>query len=111
MILNKLVRDRIPEIIAAEGKNVCCRVLRGDELKKALKAKVIEEAQEIANAETLEQISEEIADLLEVLRALRLAYGIDETDLQNIQMRKLVLKGGFSYGYFLESVEVRDANK
>ncbi len=42
---NKLVRDRIPEIIESQGGSCQCRVLAKDEYMQALKAKLVEEAQ------------------------------------------------------------------
>lgn len=104
MIYNKLVRDKIPEIIAEQGKSVSFRALKGDELKKALKDKLIEETNELVNAETDEQIIEEIADVLEVLHCLLLKNGFDLVDCKKVRSEKEKEKGGFERGYFLESV-------
>lgn len=108
MIYNKLVRDKIPEIIARQGKHVTFRALKGEELKKALKEKLIEETQELVNAETQEQIIEEMADVQEVLQTMRLVLTkpyITTLDLDDVRNEKQKEKGGFEKGYFLESVE------
>ena len=105
MIYNKLVRDKIPEIIAKQGKRVSFRALQGDELKKALKDKLIEETQELVNAETQEQIIEEAVDVLEVLHCLLLKNGFDLVDCTKVRSEKEKEKGAFWNGYFLESVE------
>ncbi len=106
MIYNKLVRDKIPEIIAQQGKSVSFRALQGDELKKALKDKLIEEVQELVNAETEEEIIEEIADVLEVLSFIQHMFvkiGIPDP-VKEKQKEKAANKGSFRRGYFLESV-------
>ncbi len=107
MIYNKLVRDKIPEIIAQQGKSVSFRALQGDELKKALKDKLIEETRELVNAETEEEIIEEIADVEEVLYWITFAF-IENGGFPKVDFRKKDKgneKGSFRKGYFLESVE------
>lgn len=105
MIFNKLVRDKIPEIIAKQGKKVTFRVLQDDEKEQALKDKLIEEVQELINAETREQVIEEMADIQEVLIALRSKYKIRLVEVQTVGVNKHAKRGGFENGYFLESVE------
>jgi predicted house-cleaning noncanonical NTP pyrophosphatase (MazG superfamily) len=61
---NKLVRDRIPEIIQAAGQEYATEVMSLEEYQQALREKLIEEAQEAADASDL--ISE-LADLYEVM--------------------------------------------
>jgi predicted house-cleaning noncanonical NTP pyrophosphatase (MazG superfamily) len=107
MIYNKLVRDKIPEIIAKQGKRVSFRALQGDELKAALKDKLIEETYELVNAETEEQIIEEIADVLEVLEWIQIRFikAINYSPFVDKQRQnKATEKGVFREGYFLESV-------
>ena len=48
---NKLVRDRIPEIIAAEGRQYATETMADTEYRQALLVKLVEEAQEVADAE------------------------------------------------------------
>ena len=108
MIYNKLVRDKIPEIIASQGKRVTFRALQGVELRQALKDKLIEEVQELINAETFEQIVEEMADVQEVLSAMQSELTIRTISTPEIESEKNSKrdeKGGFDKGYFLESVE------
>lgn len=104
MIYNKLVRDKIPEIIAQQGKRVSFRALKGDELKAALKDKLIEETRELVNATKLEDIFEEIVDVEQVLMAIRHAYGMSDYDLGFMRTKKATEKGAFDKGHFLESV-------
>lgn len=105
MIFNKLVRDKIPEIIAKQGKTVTFRALRGEELKQALKDKLIEETKELVNAQTQEQAIEELADVFLVVQTL---FSIDNSlydKLCETIAVKNCEKGIFKFGYFLESVE------
>ncbi len=108
MIFNKLVRDKIPEIIAKQGKTVTFRALRGEELKQALKDKLIEETQELINAKSEEELIEEIADVLEVLDWIIREFietGGSFPMVDDMKKNKASEKGSFLNGYFLESVE------
>ena len=104
MNYEKLVRDKIPETIARQGKHVYFRALSGDELKAALKDKLIEEAKELADAETPADIIEEMADVMEVLHALIDEYGY-ANKVNKARMNKAIVKGDFSRGYYLEHVD------
>ena len=102
-IYNKLVRDRIPEIIEASGKKANYRVLRKNEYKQALKDKLLEEVNEFLKAETHKEMQEEAADIAEVLMAIWHEfnlYGMEVT-----RLNKTEEKGGFDKRYFLKSVE------
>ncbi|WP_248959984.1 nucleoside triphosphate pyrophosphohydrolase [Sphaerisporangium perillae] len=69
IIYGKLVRDRIPEIIEADGRTAKVRVLDESELVSALTAKLAEEAEELRQAEPDDRLGE-LADIYEVLAAL-----------------------------------------
>ena len=99
---NKLVRDNIPDIIQKSGKKARYRVLRNDrDFDKALKAKLIEEANELYIAETEEECVEELADIVTVLSVLL----AKREQTKAVARAKLSQKGGFTERYFLESVE------
>src|SRR5947207_2637847 len=66
---NKLVRDQIPDIIAAAGSQPSTRILDHASYRDALRSKLLEEARE-AEAATDGQLASELADVLEVLKAL-----------------------------------------
>jgi predicted house-cleaning noncanonical NTP pyrophosphatase (MazG superfamily) len=71
---DKLVRDRIPEIIGSRGDRAVARVLDEAAYRGALLAKLVEEAQEASRAGA-EELPAELADVLEVLQALAKAVG------------------------------------
>ena len=100
----KLVRDRIPEIIRAEGRRPVTRVLDQAGYRQALLAKLTEEAQE-ASCATAGDLPGELADVLEVLRALTATAGMTWPQLLALADGKRRSRGGFEKRIFLEAVE------
>jgi predicted house-cleaning noncanonical NTP pyrophosphatase (MazG superfamily) len=100
---NKLVRDRIPEIIERAGKIARCRQLNDDEFREALRAKVVEEAVELLEADDA-GICTELADLAEVFDAVLDAYGVSDARLTAIRSERNAERGTFKTRTFLESV-------
>jgi predicted house-cleaning noncanonical NTP pyrophosphatase (MazG superfamily) len=91
---NKLVRDHIPDIIRASGRQCGIETVHDDEFIKALHAKLVEEAQEIAVA-PIEKLADEIADLYEVIDYLISIYGINEVQIRRMQKMKHSNNGGY----------------
>ena len=100
-IYNKLVRDKIPEIIEADGKECKTHILSNDEYIAALEAKLNEEVAEYQADKNLE----EMADVLEVLQAICLARGYSLAELEAMRTKKAEKRGGFKEKIFLEYVE------
>ena len=100
----KLVRDGIPRIIEAGGGHPVTRVLDQVGYLAALRAKLVEEAEE-ARAAPDGQLGSELADVLEVLRALAAAHGMSWEDVVAEAARKRDERGGFDRRIFLEYVE------
>ncbi len=94
ILYNKLVRDRIPEIIAQDGRTCAVEELDDAAYVLALLAKLVEEAQEVRDA-VPEQRMTELADVMEVLDALLLALDIDEATVRAVQAERRVERGGF----------------
>jgi predicted house-cleaning noncanonical NTP pyrophosphatase (MazG superfamily) len=91
---DKLVRDRIPEIIRQDGRQCGVEVMPEDEYVQALKDKLVEEAQEAAAAGP-ENLVKELADLYEVVDALMAACGIDREIVMAKQEERRQSRGGF----------------
>jgi predicted house-cleaning noncanonical NTP pyrophosphatase (MazG superfamily) len=103
---NKLVRDRIPEIIEADGETPKVRILGEAEYKAALLEKLVEEAREaLATSGDPKELSKEIGDVLEVIDAMIEAFGLDRSQIGELKRRRKELRGGFSKKIFLESAE------
>ena len=95
----KLVRDRIPEIIKNSGKTPEIKRVSGQELKDALKDKLMEEAAELKQTG---DVASELIDVLEVVDAIIETYGIDRDTLKAMKDRKIAERGGFREGYYLK---------
>jgi predicted house-cleaning noncanonical NTP pyrophosphatase (MazG superfamily) len=101
MHFDKLVRDRIPEILQKSGVVVEARVLTTEEYAKALRTKLIEEASELDRALTTKDMQEEMADVLEVIEAIAAFSGFSLDDIRAVQKTKRDERGGFSKRIFL----------
>ena len=100
-VYNKLVRDKIPEIIEVDGKTCKTRILSDEEYIAALEAKLNEEVAEYQADKNLE----EMADVLEVLQAICIARGYSLEELEALRAKKANERGGFADKIFLEYVE------
>lgn len=99
MEFNKLVRDKIPEIIENQGEKAVTRVLDTDEYIHCLEAKLDEEVSEYHESKEIE----ELADILEVIFALSEAQGYSRDELLSVYKTKNEKRGGFSKRIFLIS--------
>ena len=97
---NKLVRDRIPEIIEASGRTCVAVTLPDDAYIRALDAKLNEELAEYQQSKSLE----ELADLLEVMGAVVKARGYTWDDLTRVRKEKRAARGAFDKRIFLQEV-------
>ena len=103
-IYNKLVRDRIPEIVEADGLKAVVRKLEKAELETRLIEKLVEEQQELNQ----DRNAEEVADMLEILFSLAKIYGHDEKQILELMYKKREARGGFEEGYLLEEVRLKE---
>lgn len=106
---NKLVRDKIPEIIEESGKKANYRYCEdGDFYEMLLSEKIIEEAIEVSEAlrgDDINAVIEELIDIRDVLSLVIDYYEIPSHMLWDASTKKDEEKGGFSKRIFLESVE------
>ena len=101
---DKLIRDRIPEIIEADGKRCTCSILSDEEYLAKLDEKLNEELAEYQDSKSME----ELADLLEVIRAIALARGSSIEDVEAIRRDKAEKHGGFEKKILLTEVITED---
>lgn len=100
-IYDKLVRDLIPEVIEKNGQTCVYRQLSNEEFLAYAEKKLDEELLEYHSDKTVE----ELADLLEVVYAIVEAKGVSLEKFEEIRLKKLEKRGGFSKKLLLESVE------
>ena len=92
----KLVRDKMPEIIIADGKKPITRILNNDEYLLELDKKLNEEISEYQEDKSIE----EMADVLEVLFAICEARGYSVEELMEVRNCKREKRGGFEKKIF-----------
>ena len=99
--LNKLVRDKIVESTESMGGTVKHRELKGKELTNALIEKLIEESHELKkNGLTVE----ELADIKELLIAMRENLKAHAGELEDMRRKKAAKNGRFKKGHFIDTV-------
>ena len=119
---NKLVRDKIPNILIKKGKAFKCHTVTGTELQTALSCKVLEEAKEVNEAtqnfvikgENINisnppnarknQLVGELADLMEATFTLMKALNISADTVKKEMDYKANTRGKFNDGIYLEWV-------
>lgn len=94
----KLVRDKIPEIIIKKGENPSTRILGSEEYLLELDKKLQEEVAEYLENNDLA----ELADVLEVIRAIAEARGEDIDAIEHVREQKFLERGGFKDKIFLQ---------
>jgi predicted house-cleaning noncanonical NTP pyrophosphatase (MazG superfamily) len=100
-VYNKLVRDKIPDIILADGREPVTRILDDLEYKKALEIKLEEEKEEVLCASGKDRI-EELSDMLEVMISLAKIEGYNLEDIIECGNIKREKRGSFERRIFLE---------
>lgn len=110
-IYNKLVRDFIPKKIADAGDVCEVRKLEEGEFIPALLAKVVEEATELQNAKTRDEILAEYADVMVALDAFTRHYEFSEADIMEAIGKNIEKKGLFNERFFLEWSEHTNGTK
>jgi len=97
---NKLVRDKIPDIISAAGQHPTTRVLDDREYLTALIKKLEEELAEFVSDLSIE----ELADIQEVVYAITTAIGKTTDELEQARAAKAMKNGVFRNKIFLKEV-------
>lgn len=99
--LTKLVRDKIPEIMKGQGKEVRVKKLTSQEHLQALLEKLKEEAREATSAKTREELISELADVLEVIDAILKEARISKKEVEKNKQTRRKERGGFKKKLFL----------
>ncbi len=103
---NKLVRDKIPELLDKNGGETEIEILDNEKYIECLLEKLKEECEEVISADSRENLTEELADLLEVINAIAKTNDIDFDKIEKIRLDKKEKRGGFDSKIFLKSSNV-----
>ncbi|MGH3655704.1 MAG: nucleoside triphosphate pyrophosphohydrolase [Micromonosporaceae bacterium] len=93
----KLVRDRIPELMKADGESPQTRIAQGEEYPALLRLKLLEEVQEFLDSGD----AGELVDVIEVVHALARDKGVEPEKLEQLRVAKQTDRGGFTTGTVL----------
>ena len=102
---NKLVRDKIPEIIKNNGEKGIFKELDNQEYVQELRQKLLEETEEYMRAKNDTDAIEELSDVLEVIRSLSKTHGKSLQDVEEMRQKKFSERGGFEKKVYLIEVE------
>ncbi|MBH0164764.1 nucleoside triphosphate pyrophosphohydrolase [Fictibacillus sp. 7GRE50] len=102
---NKLVRDKIPELLEQAGKKGTFRILGNQEFETELKKKLTEGVKEYREVKNEIDAAEELAELFEILIALTKVHDLTLRELDEIRQEKAQKQGRFHERLFLIKVE------
>jgi predicted house-cleaning noncanonical NTP pyrophosphatase (MazG superfamily) len=106
VIYNKLVRDRIPEIIRKDNSTPATRILDEKDYGRELAYKLLEESIEAVKARYDKfELMKEIGDIYEVIDAMIEAYGLSKDNIVALKEDRKMKRGGFKDRIYLEYVE------
>ena len=106
-IYNKLVRDKIPEIIKNNNEEPITKILNDIDYKKELENKLYEEYQEVLEATGKDRL-EELADMLEIISYLAKLENSTLDNVIEIANKKVLKRGSFENRIYLEKVITKD---
>jgi predicted house-cleaning noncanonical NTP pyrophosphatase (MazG superfamily) len=100
-IYNKLVRDKITDIIEADGRIAKYRILDDNEYRKELNKKLQEEVKEYLDDNNIE----ELADIVEVIYGILNSMNVSINEFERIRINKQEERGAFEKKIYLEESE------
>ena len=100
IVYDKLVRDKIPEIIKQSGKECVTHIASEEAYQKRLLQKLIEESNEMNEDPSIEELS----DVLEVIDCIKTAFNFKDKDIQKMKLKKASERGSFLNRIVLEAV-------
>ena len=102
---NKLIRDKIPEIIRKNNAVPKISELNDEQFKIALKEKLTEEAKELLEAKTQEEILNELSDVLQLIESIAINNNLSVSDIEKQKEKKKQERGAFEKKLYLEYVD------
>lgn len=109
--VDKLIRDKLPDIVKTEEDTFLdFHVLNDIDYQNALKNKLIEESHEVHSAETREDMTDELADVMEVFQSLINSFSLSFEEIVQRQNKRRMERGGFSKKIYCHHVSVSEKN-
>lgn len=108
---NKLIRSNLPERMKKEGVELFGRHLTDEEFAKELKNKLVEEAGEVQDTHSREDLIKELADVMEVIETLTSLHGITKEEIEKERLLKCQINGHFLAVNFVDYIEVPITNR
>ena len=108
---NKLISSNLPERMKKEGVYLSGRPLTDEEFAKELKNKLVEEAGEVQDTHSREDLIKELADVMEVIETLTSLHGITKEEIEKERLLKCQINGHFLAVNFVDYIEVPITNR
>ena len=102
---NKLIRSKLPDRMAKEGVVVNSQKLEIEEYVVQLKQKIIEEANEVSEAKSREELITELADVLEVIYAIAESTEISQVEIEQARIEKREINGHFKPEHYIHYIQ------
>lgn len=100
-VYNKLARDKITDIIEADGRMAKYRILDNSEYRKELNSKLQEEVKEYLDDNNVE----ELADIVEVIYGILNSMDVTIDEFEKVRIKKQEERGAFNKRIYLEEAE------
>lgn len=100
-VYNKLVRDKITDIIEADGRIAKYRILDNNEYRQQLNSKLQEEVKEYLDDNNVE----ELADIVEVVYGILNSMDVTIDEFEKVRIKKKEERGSFNKRIYLEEAE------
>ena len=107
---NKLIRSKLPARMIREGVTINGKQLCDEDYIVQLKNKIVEEANEVSDAVTKENLTAELADVVEVIHALAKASDVTIEEIEAARLEKRAVNGHFQAGNYVNYIEVAESN-
>lgn len=108
--VQKLVRDKIPEMMGSQNVKEFKYVMDDSDFNEKLKNKLVEESTEVKLAQNKKELIEELADVMEIIHSLCKANSVTLEQVEKSRIEKRSKRGGFDSKIFMSHIEIKEDN-